>query len=389
MKIAKTRRGWGEGRVTQLKSGRWRAVISTGSDGNGKRLRDSKTFKTKPEATLWLAQRKSLGSADGGGWTVAAWMDHWLAMKKTTVEFQTWRFYNQRSRLHVKPRLGTKKLSAITKVVVDDWHRRMTEDKVTAAQQLRAAKTLRAALEDAFKSGLITSNPTKRSALPKVRDKEMECWSAEQARTFLRLAAADPNITLWRLALDSGARPGELLALEWQDIDFVKGTVRIRRSLEHTDEGLQFKPPKTPKGLRVILIAPETVAMLKAHREKRKPGVGRATTDELVFPAQRGGAQQINHLGQVHFAKALKRCKGEVPRIRVYDMRHTCATMLLGAGVNVKVVADRLGHEDPRITLKHYAHAIPSLQEAARQAISALLSENGTQTAHKQKTGTT
>ena len=95
----------------------------------------------------------------------------------------------------------------------------------------------------------------------------------------------------------------------------------------------------------------------------------------------------MNNLSQYQFSKAIEMCKGAVPKIRLYELRHNCATMLLGYGVNVKVVADRLGHEDPRITLKHYAHAIPSLQETARTAMSALLSENGTQTAHEQKQG--
>ena len=361
----KARRGWGEGRVYQLPSGRWRAVISIGKAQGGGRVREGKTFDKKQEAVDWLAQRKAGGSvASGTAWTVARWCDHWLEAKKREKEHQTWRFYNQRVKNHVKPYLGTLRLNQVTKVVVDDWHGKMTADGVSPAQQLRAAKTLRAALEAAFRSGLIPTNPTKRAALPRVRTKEMQAWSRDQARTFLEAVKGDRYEAAWWLLLDSGMRPGELLALTWQEIDLEAGTVRVRRALEYTDKGFQLKPPKTAKGNRVILLAPATVEKLRA----------RPRTGELVFPAPRGGYLRPDYLNSRYFAPIVAiLSKSGIPTIRLYDLRHTCATLLLGNGVNIRVVADRLGHEDPRVTLRHYSHAIPSLQEQARTAIQDLL----------------
>lgn len=340
----------------QMPSGRWRAVVSIGKTKAGNRAREGKTFDTKQAAIVWLSSRKVSGQPTGGAWTVAQWCEHWLEGKKREKEFQTWKFYRQRVRLFILPHLGQYRLNAITKLVVDEWHKTLTAAKVSPGQQLRAAKTLRAALEAAMVAGLILANPTKRTALPRVRKREMACWSRDQARAFLEHTAGDRWAAAWRLLLDSGMRPAELCALTWADLYETTGSVRVRRALEYTDAGFQLKPPKTAKGNRVILLAPSTVGTILTLPRRT----------ELIFPAPRGGYLRPDYLGTRYFAPAV--AAAGLPIIRLYDLRHTCATLLLGAGVSIRVVADRLGHEDIKVTLAHYAHAIPSQQEQARQA---------------------
>lgn len=380
----KKRRGWGEGRVEQLSSGRWRAVVSAGVV-EGKRVRESKTFAVKSDAVAWIASRKCDGRVCGGAaWTVGVWCGHWLEGVKREREYQTWRSYWQRVKNHIRPYLGSLKLTQVTKVRMDQWHTAMSKAGVSAAQQFRAAKTLRAALEAAVRAGLLPSNPAKRSPLPRVRPKEMVAWSRDDLRAFLATEGNHPKWwAAWWLLADSGIRPAELLGLHWSDVDWEAGAVRIRRALVYTDRGFELKAPKTAKGNRVILLSQQTVERLRAHRAYWMDR-GRDVVNGPVFPGRRGGYVRPEYLHFHQFVPAQKRVQRTyaVPRIRVYDLRHTCATLLLAAGVNVKVVADRLGHEDPALTLRVYAHAIPTIQEQARKVMAEILTENGTPTAH-------
>jgi len=237
---------------------------------------------------------------------------------------------------------------------------------------------INAALDAAVREGLIRENVAKRmTGKPRAdksdspRDVLENCWDADEAQRFLAAAReAGPQwAALFTLALDSGMRKGELCGLQWRDIDWQAGTVRVERTLLRAGREPVFGPVKNRRA-RTIAIAPETLALLKAHRKHQaeiKLAVGPAYHDfDLVFAKEPephrqdtvGCPLQANNLGQREYARILKRAK--VRPIKFHGLRHTCATLLLKARVPVHYVSARLGHKDIGTTLRVYAHAIPS-----------------------------
>jgi integrase len=360
------RRGWGDGSYEQLPSGSWRATISLGVDPAGKRVRATATFPEKPLALDWLARKRSEragGSTVPSRQTLAQWLATWLPYKRERVEFATWEFYADRSTRHLA-HLGPVRLSDLSPARIVSW---LTELRTTPGEKKLALAVLRTTLEDAVRQEVIPSNPAKKVATPRARKRDVAVWTAAEARTFLAAADADHYAALWRLALDSGARPNELLALRWPDLDSAAGTVHVRRNLERGPAGRpREKGPKTKRGDRLVLLAPSTVRVLAAHRAAMA-AAGRDVESGPVFVGTIAGRWvRLAWLREYRWPRLLKRAG--VPYIPVGHLRHTCATLLLAAGVSLQVVADRLGHETPMVTLKSYARFLPNQQGQARDA---------------------
>ncbi len=169
------------------------------------------------------------------------------------------------------------------------------------------------------------------------------------------------------MELDAGLRPGELFALHWPDVDFEAGAIFVRWSLEEISGKCRLKQPKTVASQRRILLAPRTLAALSAHRDAML-AEGKDVKDGLVFCGLEGGFLRISDVRRLSFLPIVQRA-GLSP-FRLYDLRHTVATLLLAADVNV--VSERLGHESISSTLKHYAHALPSMQQRAAATIESI-----------------
>lgn len=362
------RRGRGEGGVEQLPSGRWRAVVVLKTDpATGRRDRISKTFAAKADALDWLRDNqteKSLGRLVASSkMTVADWSAKWLSLKALSVEPATHRWYKTFLDRFILPHLGKERISGVAPESVIDLYERVRKDGANASQLSKVGLTIRAMMATAVKSGLLGSNPAGRVPRPKSPHREMQAWNALECRQFLAVSDTleTPFPAYFRFLLDSGCRPGEAIGLKWDDYDASTGLVRIVRSVE--DQGkavaVREKDTKTKKGRRVVLLSPSTRAAL-ADLPK---------TSHLVFPGPSGGWLRINFASKTF--KAAVAAAG-VRKIRQYDLRHTSATLLLQAGVNIKVIADRLGHEDPALTLRVYAHALPVMQELAAQAAESL-----------------
>jgi integrase len=217
-------------------------------------------------------------------------------------------------------------------------------------------------------------------------DARTNCWTGDQARTFLRVArAAGPQpAAFYSLALDSGARKAELCGLSWEHIDLEAGTVRVVRQLTKPGPAPAFGPPKSGCS-RTITLASETVDLLRAHRRSQAESkmANRTTYRDhgLVFAKEYGDLTnradmiewplQANHLGQRQFFRLVK--SSNVRAITFHGMRHTCATLLLKAGEPVHVVSQRLGHARVEITLNTYAHVLPDMQKQAAATMGAIL----------------
>ena len=203
----------------------------------------------------------------------------------------------------------------------------------------------------------------------------MRPLSPEQARRLLEAARGDRLEALYVLAVHCGLRQGELLGLRWEDVDLEAGTLHVRRTLTLAKDGPKFMAPKTAKSRRQIRFTTGAVEALKRHHDRQFEECTRLTglwqDYGLVFATTIGTPINPRNLTGRSFKPLLK--QAGLPDIRFHDLRHTCATLLLREGVNVKVVSEMLGHASIIITLNTYSHVLPDMQDSAADAMEAAL----------------
>lgn len=180
------------------------------------------------------------------------------------------------------------------------------------------------------------------------------------------------------LALATGMRQGELLALHWDDVDLDRRALSVRWNLRYRHRAFTFKEPKTKRSRRRIALAPQTVDALRAHRKRQlaeRLQAGEVWSgeqwDDLVFATALGGPLSFNGEMRSTFHRILRR--GALPSVRFHDLRHICATLALASNVNPKVVSEMLGHSTVAITLDIYSHVLPDMQEDAAAAVAVSL----------------
>jgi integrase len=233
------------------------------------------------------------------------------------------------------------------------------------------------ALADAERQDLISRNPARRATPPSAtaaRSPEAKTWTPEQLRTFLNAAAKHHHVTLYRLAAMTGLRRGEICGLRWADVDLEGGRLVVRRSVTAVKGQLVEGDVKTARSRRAVDLDSATVAALKTYRARQLEhrllvGAGYRDND-LVFAMPDGSPLNPDAVGRAFTREAEKT---RLPRIRFHDLRHSHATHLLAAGVNVKVVSERLGHATVAFTLDTYAHVMPGQQADAAAAVAAMV----------------
>lgn len=204
----------------------------------------------------------------------------------------------------------------------------------------------------------------------------MSYFTPDEVRQFLEAARGSKQFAMFVLAIETGMRPGEYLALQWQDVDFKNLSLSVRRTVKaKKGGGFYFSTPKTAKGNRSIDLSLELLDALKAHRIlqlKAKMKLRNVYRDhDLVFANEIGDPLLIGNVRKRYFDQILK--KAGLPRIRLYDLRHTSATMLLAGGEHPKVVAERLGHASTNLTLDTYSHVLPGMQKQATAKMAKLM----------------
>jgi integrase len=310
--------------------------------------------------------------------TLNGYLDHWLEnAARPRVRERTFDSYEALLDKHVRPKLGDRRLSLLTPLEIQDLYTGMQEAGLSPRTVRYVHAVLSSALKQAVKWRMISQNPASYVDLPRLKKIEMKSFSPEEADRFLKAAAEDRWGTLWTVALTTGMRPGEYLALRWPDVDLKAGTVTIKRALvRRKDGGWAFEEPKTARSRRTIPLPPSAVAALVEHKrrqaEERLAKGPAYKNQDLVFATSTGSPlDQINLLRR-HFRPLLK-AAGLPTTFRVYDLRHTCATLLLAAGENPKVVSERLGHASVALTLDIYSHVLPSMQQQAAERLEAIL----------------
>jgi integrase len=284
----------------------------------------------------------------------------------------------------VIPRIGALEPRQIAPKHVTDLYAELLTDgglderrgKALSARTVNyTGKVLTRVLDDAVRLGYLNTNPAKLVERPKAREVEMKVWSASESRTFLGHVANDRLYPLWVLYLTSGLRRGEALGLRWQDIDLDAGRLAVRRTLVAVGGKPAFSTPKTERSRRVVALDEGTVAVLRAHRTRQleeRLAIGPGYQDDgLVFCTVSGAVLHPDNVTNT-FDRQVKAAK--LPRIRLHDLRHTAATLLLEAGVPLKVVSERFGHSSIAITGDLYQHVTEHMQtDAAEKAGRALL----------------
>lgn len=389
-KKPRARRGRGEASIYQREQdGLWVGTVSMGYDGAGRRIRKTVYGGTKGEVAEKLDNLRTEARAgnlpDAGALTVGQMLDRWLASDKQKTAARTQEERERVVRNHLKPRLGGVKLVKLNALHVEGLYADMARDGKGAFTIRAAADLLSIALNHAVRLKLIRANPATAVKKPKTPKREMVCLTDAQAKAVLAAADGAPVGPLVITALGTGCRQGELLALMWEDIDLRAGTLIVRRSLAQTQTGFIVKEPKTTASRRTITLPGFVVDALTTLKSARmKAGLlggsvfctrtGGHLDKKNVLRAFRGVVAKANanmngkpaaqQAGQDHHTAGTAGHDDGVKlipeKVRFHDLRHTVASLLLSKGHSLKAVSQRLGHANPTMTLRVYAHTMPN-----------------------------
>ena len=362
----------------------WSYVIDLGRTPDGKRdQKRRRGFPTRKAAEEAMArelhERRTGAYIEPTKLTLGEYLEKWLDETERGRLAHTTYTYRSIVSNRIIPHLGSVPLAKLTPLDVQACYRALGEAGY-APKTIRLTHTvLRQALAQAVRWRLVPTNSADAADLPAARRTEIVAWTAEQARTFLGATTDDERHPLWRLMLDSGMRLGEALALTWDDVDFSTGTVAIRRTLTRTKAGglIIGEAAKTRAGRRPIAVTAPTIASLRAHRVRqaeRRLLLGSMWEDDgFVFDRGNG---RISHPATVQpaFERAVR--AAGVPRLTPHGLRHTNATLLILAGVPLKVVSERLGHASVAITADVYAHVTIEADRSAADRIAELLADS-------------
>lgn len=310
---------------------------------------------------------------DAGAMTVGEYLDGWLKAARDTVRTSTHERHKELVGLHIKPALGRIKLKDLNPAHARFFYRERLDSGLAPATVHKIHAVLHKALKAAVSDGLIPRNAAAGVKLPRIATEEIDPLGPEESRRLLESAAetSDRLGALYVLALNTGMRQGELLALKWDDVDLERGMLRVRRTLTRTGGSYTLGEPKTKKSRRTIRLTTAAVEALRTHLSRQleeMEGLGSLyQPGGLVFATETGTIINPSNLRNRSFKPLLQRAR--LRQVRFHDLRHTCATLLLSKNINPKVVSEMLGHASVRITLDTYSHLMPDMQETAAKAV--------------------
>lgn len=367
------RRGSGEGSIYRRQDGRWEAAISL---GNGRRRRFYGKTHGEVKRKLVEAQKALQDGLPliGERQTAAVYLEAWLEATRPSVRPQTHRRYEQYVRLHAIPVIGRVPLARLSPLHLQRLYKDRQDAGLSPTSVRHLHAVLHRALGQAARWGYVARNVADLVSPPRVSRVQMCALSPEQSRALLQAAEGDRFEALYVLALSTGMRQGELLALKWADVDLDAGMLQVKSTLQRTPDGFAFLEPKTARSRRQVALTRAAVAALRRHRAAQLEERLRCPywqDAELVFASEVGTPIEATNLIRRSFHPLL--AGAGLPRIRFHDLRHTAATLLLGQNVNVKVVSEMLGHSQIAITLDLYSHVTPTMQRDAVEALDAVL----------------
>lgn len=390
----------------------WRARVEVTDPDTGKpRWHTVGTFPTKTQAQQ--EAEKAIQDRDSGRLaltpdkTVGEWLDLWIATKRGSVSDNTLRDYEISIRKHIKPVLGSVKLRSLTPTQVQRQYDAWRDDGIHPRTIQHTHSVFNQALAHAVRLGEVYRNAAADLTKPSISKRPPHVWTIDHVRQFLDASLEHSRTTpaqagllhgtkgiadlwpVWHLLVLEGMRRGEALGLRWADINWERKTAHISQTvipdrragkkLAENDMPIELSRvviqsrTKTRAGARTVRLTDETITALKAHRT-RQNGIRLAAETwyphDLIICTAHG--TPIEPPVVTRCFENLRIVAG-LPRIRVHDLRHTSATMLLRAGVPAKIVSERLGHASVGITMDLYSHVTPDMQDGAAEAMSNIL----------------
>lgn len=275
--------------------------------------------------------------------------------------------------------MGSARLRTPTPRSASSWMRLRVSRKQAAGLSVATVKQihaiLRSALSHAAREDLVVRNVAKLVQVATPSTEPPVPFSAEEAQTLLEAARGDRLHALWVVALTLGLRRGEVLGLRWCDIDLDRGTLDVRQTLQRAGGSLQVVPPKTRRSRRTVPLPRITAGALAAHRTRmdlEAHAAGRSLgSSDFVFATTRGTPLEPRNVNR-SFAGLLT--AAGLRHVRLHDLRHTCATLLLDQGASPRVVMETLGHSTISVTMNVYAHVMPKAMRDAASSMDAVLS---------------
>ena len=275
---------------------------------------------------------------------------------------RTWERTEEVVRLHLKPHLGDVRLGKLDAMRGQALYRAKLDAGLSARTVQIAHRTLHKALKQTVRWRLVPRNVSEDVDPPRPHQKEIRPLTGAQARALLDAVRFDPLEALYVLALTTGMRQGELLGLMWEDVDIEGRVLRVRRTMW---EG-RASTPKTNSARRQIGLSRRAAVVLGEHQRRRR------VESPWVFSSRVGTPLSCHNLHNRSWKPLLERA-GLPSTTRFHDLRHTCATLLLGRGVHPKLVQALLGHASIEVTMNTYSHVLPEMGGATARAMDAAL----------------
>ncbi|MCW8219531.1 tyrosine-type recombinase/integrase [Streptomyces griseolus] len=399
------RRANGEGTITKRTDGRYHAAAYVYRP-DGTRTRKFVYGKTREEVAdkLTELQEKTRQGIPAASSTMAFgdYLTYWLAtIAPERLKPATLNSYEGLTRLYIRPALGKKRLNRLSPA---DVRRFLTEFKGSClcclrradherpegkrgccaigkcCKRLPSARTvqyvhavLRSALQQAMREELIARNVARIVETPTITRKEVRPLDGAEVRILLKAARTHRLYALWLLLVSTGLRRGEALALTWSDVDLTNRQLRVRRNVQRIRRELLFGTPKTTRSIRTVSLPQHLVRALTHHREQQERERKVAGKKWQPTPGQPDGLIFTTQTGRVIDPRSLNRmltilCRNaNVRRVRVHDLRHTCASLLLSRGVDARTIMETLGHSTITMTLDTYAHVMDTTLRAAAE----------------------
>jgi integrase len=364
----------GDGSIYQREDKRWAgSFVAEGK----RRYVYGKTQKEAREKLRRAQQEHKQGTlVDPSKLTVKDYLKHWMQVHGPSLKLTTDTNYRAQLEHHIIATLGAIGLQKLTPDHIQKCYAGLLEEGLQASTIHFIHTIFKAALADAVEWGKIARNPCSKVKLPRKEKRDIMPLTQEQAQTLLQVARGHWLEGVITLALATGMREGELLALHWQDIDFERGVLQVRRTHSYIPaKGHYESEPKTASSKRSLILAPFALEALKVQRTAQKAArmhAGPATWQEkgLVFCNAQGDYLWVATLHRAF--KRLLQLAG-LPDIRFHDLRHTAAVALIMKGVHAKVIQEILGHSSIKITMDIYGHVFPSMQRDAMASMDEFL----------------
>ena len=378
------KRANGEGSIRKKPNGRWEGRYTQGIDpSTGRAIQKSVSARTQAECKEKLAKairdNRGIPVNHNEDYTVAEWCRLWFeTYSKPVIRPNTAKTYENMIENHIVPAIGGVKLKRLTAIQIQKMYNdsktsgrvqrfeKKTDTALSGSTVRRIHMVLSSALKQAVKERIILSNPAQGCKLPQLEKREMKILPQEKIGMYLAEAEKRGLLAAFYLELTTGLRRGELLALQWTDLDVENRTLAVTKQVNRINGELVVSPPKTRNSVRTLALPQQAVDLLIAEHQKHP-------RNPYLFPSPKTGTMYDPDAFRRTHDKILKAIGAE--HIRFHDLRHTFATLSLKSGVDVKTLSGALGHYSAGFTLNTYTHATAQMKQDAANTIGGVISQ--------------